>query len=640
MNILITNVSKVRLMDGKPKIENYIDENGNEFEGCMTNEAPIKSIIRRLQKNGESLDRIIYIESDTVRKKDENISGMSHADFLRRLIYGYCENSGYRQAEYSEESDSIRISDEPNAEEVSESVFKVYNRIVGLSQQNDEINIYIESNGGVRYVLSMLLSITETLESRLDNVHIKEISSMVFNTRTSKGQEEKVTRIRNTKSIFDTTQLVGIIDEYVNYGKINSLKKYVESLFENMKDSIIVSDVYNIIAKLSQLSDDIQLCRTAKMLDDFYLNGGIGVVIKRFNKKYEENKTSEIVILKYLLSEIYREYKGVIYDDSEKNDESIKNLPKIIEWCVRKDFIQQAITLCSERIPQYLFASGKIRLSDEYKKEVERVPVKHYEKCYYFIAHLSNPFLTILNAPKQNYISEQIQKIDKGRYLPVIDEKWNIVFEDTKLVCDDRDKVYYSYAVQIYKIIESYMKLKNITKDNIVKLFQQYNIPIHVLGEKVKVSNVYSSSVLDALLGRCYCSKKGDNYTLLEQKSKRIIVSLPQLINYFIRDLVNKKEYDDMIDEVFKDYEELADALKKKFSKSQSEKFYIRAALKTGHIYSDIDDDRLQRILYLYSLCKEQRNLSNHAYVSADDETVAMNSSQISILMRSIIKLC
>lgn len=640
MNILITNVSKVRLIEGRPKIDNYIDERENDFEGCMTNEAPIKSIIKRLQLDNQNLDRILYIESDTVRRRDENIKNLTHADFLRILINRYCDNNGYKPAEYDEVLDSIRISDEPNAEEVSESVFKVYNRIVQLSQQNDEVNIYIEANGGVRYVLSMLLSITKSLESRLDNVHIKEISSMVFNAKSSKEQDKRITCIRNTKSIFDTTQIVGIIDEFVNYGKVNSLKKYVEALFQDIEDNEMISDVDNIIVKLSQLSDDIQLCRTFKMLDDFYLDGGIGAAIQVFCDKYKENKDSEIVIFKYLLKEIYLEYKEVIYDGFENYEETILNLPKIIDWCVKKDFIQQAITLCSESIPQYLFASGKIELSKEYKIMVKSIPTKHYEECYYFISHMSKEFIPMLDAPKQNLICKKIQEIDSGKYLNANDEKWKVVFKDTELICQD-DKVYSLCAVRVYKIVEYFMKLKNITENTIINMFKAYNIDSSIVNKKVKVSNNYSSTVLDALIGKCYSSKKGDNYDILKMKSKRIIVVLPQLIKCLIVDPVDEKEYDNVIDEVFSGESiDLADALKKKFSKNQSDKFYIKEVLKTGHVKTNIDAAKLQRILYLYSLCKEQRNLSNHAYVSEADREVAMNSYQISILIRSMIELC
>lgn len=282
MNILITNVSTVKLHQGNVSEVEYKDGQDNTFQGRMTNEAPIKSIIKRLHSINERLDKIIYIESKKVREENISVDDkvMTHADFLRYFIDEYCNKNGYNRVPFVKDFDTVEISDSPNAKEVSESVFNVYKRVVELSKENDEVNVYIEANGGVRYVLSMLLSITKTIETQYDNVHIKEICSMVFS--------EKPILIRNTKPIFDTTQIVGIVDEYINYGRINSLNKYVNSLSNNI-DGQIFHDIKEILSKLSQLSDDIQLCRTYKMLDDFYGEGGIVMSQTKSTKVQREN---------------------------------------------------------------------------------------------------------------------------------------------------------------------------------------------------------------------------------------------------------------------------------------------------------------------------------------------------------------
>lgn len=626
MNIVITNVSIVKFTkENKTVTYKYKDEENNEFEGHMTNEAPIESVIKRLHDAHYQLDKIIYIESDTIREREARIDNLTSAEYLRSLINRYCEENGYQIPEYDEMTDSVRISNEPNAREVSESVFKVYNRVVQLSRENDEVNIFVESNGGVRYVLTMLLSVTKTLEMRLDNVHIKEISSMVYNDGT--------TFIKNTKPIYDTTQIVGIIDEYINYGRVNSLRNYVESLFEKVKNREMINDVNNIISRLSQLSDDIQLCRTTKMLEDFYLDGGIGVVIQEFLKKYSDDAESAIVIFRYLLNVVYSEYKGVIYDGNENYEDTILNLPRVIEWCVKKNFMQQALTLCSEKIPQYLFASGRIELSEKFAELLDKADTKRYERCYYFVANLTNPFRIYLNAPKINYILDEIKRLDNGKRLSLSDEKWGSVYEKTELKCETRDEKLLSYARQICKISEYYMRIKQISDKSIKEMFGKYEIPEEVLNNRVKVSNKYSCTVMTAL-------KNSDNKDSLAKKSTRMILILPRLIEWLMKE-DNTNEYDSIVEEVFsEETEELVNALKRKYSQTQSEKFYIRSVLRTGHVKTNVSADELQRIMYLYSLCKEQRNLSNHANVSEDDREVALNSYQLSVLIRYMLKMC
>ena len=146
MNIVITNVSIVKFTkENKTVTYKYKDEENNEFEGHMTNEAPIESVIKRLHDAHYQLDKIIYIESDTIREREARIDNLTSAEYLRSLINRYCEENGYQIPEYDEMTDSVRISNEPNAREVSESVFKVYNRVVQLSRENDEVNIFVDS---------------------------------------------------------------------------------------------------------------------------------------------------------------------------------------------------------------------------------------------------------------------------------------------------------------------------------------------------------------------------------------------------------------------------------------------------------------------------------------------------------------
>lgn len=72
-NVLITNVSTIP--NAFPSVKKYVDDEKNVIEGKVTNEAPMKSIIKRLANKGENVDRIFLIESDTVRNSKKIIKG-------------------------------------------------------------------------------------------------------------------------------------------------------------------------------------------------------------------------------------------------------------------------------------------------------------------------------------------------------------------------------------------------------------------------------------------------------------------------------------------------------------------------------------------------------------------------------------
>lgn len=157
-NIMITNVSLVNtnnLIDTNEYIFDELDEDNKKIKGNMTNEAPIEGLQKLLEKNEKQLDKIIMIVSESVRNrtinensrnKTENPDGnLTSLEFLCRKIEKY-ENTNMEKVE---------IKDEPEEKDTVETINKVKNMIEKVSEDNPQmhINIYIESNGGVRYVI-------------------------------------------------------------------------------------------------------------------------------------------------------------------------------------------------------------------------------------------------------------------------------------------------------------------------------------------------------------------------------------------------------------------------------------------------------------------------------------------------------
>lgn len=179
-NIMITNVSLVNtnnLIDTNEYIFDELDEDNKKIKGNMTNEAPIEGLQKLLEKNEKQLDKIIMIVSESVRNKTinensrnktENPDGnLTSLEFLCRKIEKY-ENTNIEKVE---------IKDEPEEKDTVETINKVKNMIEKVSEDNPEmhINIYIESNGGVRYVMFMLYNIISIMSKNNHNIILKGI---------------------------------------------------------------------------------------------------------------------------------------------------------------------------------------------------------------------------------------------------------------------------------------------------------------------------------------------------------------------------------------------------------------------------------------------------------------------------------
>ncbi len=646
MNIAITNVSNISKRDGKIELKNYVDQEGNRFKGIMTNEAPLKSLLKRLSDRGDKLDRILYIESDLAREPIEISDNEEYcpAEYLRHSI---SNSDGSSLLQFDCVKDCIHIDDNPDQSAVSETVFAVYRRLVELydeaqlNDENKELNVFIESNGGVRYVLTMLLSITKVLENSLENFHIIEITSMVVYSK-------KPVSIANTKAIYDTTQIASTIEEYVNYGRINSMGKYVSHLFKSYGDEETKNAVEKIMQDLTTLAEDIQLCRTKMMLDDFYLNGGVGREIVNFLEKYEESREAPVRIFSYILRNIKTEYDTMIYEGYDENADSTLNLPKVIRWCLNKNFVQQALTLCSERIPEYLMKSGTVQLSEALQKVLADTDTKDYESSYYFFAHLRQDFLSKLECAKINNILTEIQSKDVSNDI-LSELEWESIKLKEVLPSTPAAHNGVSHeADKIYNLALRYMRLpENAINDvDIRNLAAECGFCAEELIQMIPVSGNMKLDVCGVLVGMI-TNAAGERcvHVNLVTRKQRIMRLLPGMIKNGLPKDLGAEEYNQLIDNTFK-YEGLAfkEALKAKYSSIQSWKYYVRDAMDSGcrHILTNLSGgaDSLQRILYLFSLCKEQRNLSNHAHVSEEDREIAMNTRQLRILIEALLDAC
>ena len=101
-----------------------------------------------------------------------------------------------------------------------------------------------------------------------------------------------------------------------------------------------------------------------------------------------------------------------------------------------------------------------------------------------------------------------------------------------------------------------------------------------------------------------------------------------------------KQRYDAAIDMVFPDTDSINGKLKNKYSIDTGKKFYFMDTLSAGEIASDMEEEDFQTLMYLYSICKEQRNLSNHATGDTENAEVALNPEQLKILITKLLEQC
>lgn len=627
INIMITNVSVInRYLKNE-----YTDESGQyaDITGYITNEAPIKYLMQKLNATDEKLDKLILIASDDVNQKveiklqkdegnkkeveqfeaDYGNGKMTSVEILEDKIAKFSIEKNIPCPKFEE----VELSNGVNGDGFSEisdtavvnAVDEVNQKLIDESRKCRNLNVYIESNGGVRYVIVMLLSVMNILEKVYANIKLQGVYSMIYNKKT----EDKKIPILDTSMTYASIELFSAMNEFIYYGRAKALEDYFEKRFTKRKESdekydpVIFQDIKKCINKLQKIADDMQLCRTEQIIDDFYESESIRDVLNNFKLKYEKEKDPDSKIFLSVIENILSEYTDIY---ANLNPNKFLNLPKIIKWCIDKDYIQQALTLCSEKLPQYFIESGILCISDKLRDCIQEnisdnTNAEKYELSYYMISTFFN-----------SIYREWILYIKVEEILSMYDKEWVGKKTVTKAMMQEFRNKFKEYTTNEKKIPsllkrhQSYWAeqlRKNGSKEQYLKCINEK------IGELVKIrNNIQVNSKFSA----------GGNTVKDWIKSLNLQELYPSYVEQreiFLKQIQAEKSVD------LESHRE--DACKYNF-------FDL---FDNEYLYAD-DIEHFIPIMVLYGILKGQRNLSNHASeVHEDSGKYVLTMNQIKSLI-------
>ena len=605
----------------------YTDESGQyaDITGYITNEAPVKYLMQKLNATDEKLDKLILIASDDVNQKveiklqkdegnkkeveqfeaDYGNGKMTSVEILEDKIAKFSIEKNIPCPEF----EVVELSDGVNGDGFSEisdtavvnAVDKVNCKLIDESRKCRNLNVYIESNGGVRYVIVMLLSVMNILEKVYANIKLQGVYSMIYNKKT----EDKKIPILDTSMTYASIELFSAMNEFIYYGRAKALEDYFEKRFTKRKESdekydpVIFQDIKKCINKLQKIADDMQLCRTEQIIDNFYESESIRDVLNKFKDTYANEKDPDSKIFLSVIENIRSEYND-IYDNPNPN--KFLNLPKIIKWCIDKDYIQQALTLCSERLPQYFIESGILCISDKLRDCIQEnisdnTNAEKYELSYYMISTFFN-----------SIYREWILYIKVEEILSMYDKEWVGEKTVTKAMMQEFRNKFKEYTTNEKKIPsllkrhQSYWAeqlRKNGAKEQYLECIHENMRALVIIKENVPKNGTFS-------VGGKEVKKWIKNLNLQE-----LYPSYVEQREIFLKQIQAEKSVD------LESHRE--DACKYNF-------FDL---FDNEYLYAD-DIEHFIPIMVLYGILKGQRNLSNHASeVHEDSEKYVLTMNQI-----------
>ena len=166
-NVLFLCLSPVKSNASIAKYSFSTEQGDIEYlDGYQTNEAPTKSVIKKLAMEGskQRMNSIIMINSDAVNKTivinedselnradlglSEPVGCLSHKDYYKQVVSKYAEENDPVYKDFPIEFTEIPMPDFAATDNVlTSTVLQAANYIL---QGEEEINLYIDFNGGPR----------------------------------------------------------------------------------------------------------------------------------------------------------------------------------------------------------------------------------------------------------------------------------------------------------------------------------------------------------------------------------------------------------------------------------------------------------------------------------------------------------
>jgi len=360
-NILLLFLSdvKTKKVDGKVVVSETRYENvAGEEKTQITNESALRYLLKDFP-----VEKIFIFASKTVRGVDKNKTRLSlndkiwtHEKFsLERFKKFLPGDDRYFVFNYDEDG-----SDEENLK----SVAKMANVIQSYVDNEQGVRLHVDLTGGMRHVNMMMLELTRLLEySGL------KVEKILYSNRDYKTETGRVEEVQN---IYDLFQLMAGVEEFVNFGSVNALERYYHDKRDNLSESL-----KRLLAAMKNFADAIKLCHYGQFSTAI-------INLHDAVKDFAPTDDIEDVLMATFISRIRKDYADLIFP-REKDD------LRVIRWCLDNDYLQQALILYTERIPEYLGKRGVIVLDAEQAKDILRRATKDRLQPFFYLLSQINP---------------------------------------------------------------------------------------------------------------------------------------------------------------------------------------------------------------------------------------------------------
>ncbi len=181
--------------------------------------------------------------------------------------------------------------------------------------QPDDV-IFLDVTGGFRTVMMDIMLLSRTMH----------YTGVTFGgaVYSEAGRKDEPGHIRDATQLFDTFNMVEGMQELSSLGSTHMLRNYYDKRGEPDEK------IDELLKSMDALFETITLCRTSK----------IDECMKRFEVALKNARSCDDPLMQQLLPTLQKRF-----------GEGLDTL-SLIEWCVKSNMLQQALTVYTERVPR------------------------------------------------------------------------------------------------------------------------------------------------------------------------------------------------------------------------------------------------------------------------------------------------
>ncbi len=447
--------------------------NGEFGEILTTSETAIKYLFKKKIEEEKdldfTLDQVFLLLSDRVKGKvgfspqiSENRPAFNvnttHLDVLCHQMdrfYKDCFDKAIVPS-FSEVTVEIPCGNSlDDTKQLGDNIICLCEAIVAYKEQlpaKSKIKLYIDTTGGFRNA-AMLFLIVGRIMSYL-GIEVANI----FYTSWNKGK----CTVHEIKDIYDLLDLIAGFEEFLMFGSAKKLNDHykLDSFVRTKGDQDLnQKSINDLIKAMNRFSDVINISRRGEFKTE------LSYLAERLSKiRFDQDSSAEdfnYQLIKFLREPIEKEYTSLFEPKVLNTNDDLS----YVEWCLKHDYVQQALTLFKECVPTVLIEKGIIEVDkDIFCKYLEEKKLSKHKSV------LKDAFTYWLNENSD-------RKVDNSF---TFDEFYSIYAKNVKLevdVEDLEDKVFVAINDSRLDFIKNYgdkdgldKSLKGIVRDYVAKI--------------------------------------------------------------------------------------------------------------------------------------------------------------------------